>query len=199
VVRRVFTGLVEDIGTVAAIEAGKDGARLTITTPLAVDVAEGDSVAVAGACLTATAVAADGFSADVINETLSRTSIGALKQGGAVNLELAMKADGRFGGHIVQGHVDGVGTIAAVHADGLSMILTIAAEPAILRHVVEKGSITVDGVSLTIATVDANEFEVALIPETLERTTLGSAAKGTRVNLETDLFAKYAEKLAVAS
>lgn len=195
----MFTGLVEDIGTVARIDAGPDGARLTIKTTLAPSLAKGDSVAVSGVCLTATSVSAEDFSADAINETLSRTSIGSLEKDDSVNLELAMKADGRFGGHIVQGHVDGVGTIAAVRADGLSKVVTISAKPEILRYIVAKGSITVDGISLTVAAVDSKGFDVALIPETLARTTLGSAANGATVNLETDLFAKYAEKLAVAT
>jgi riboflavin synthase len=195
----LFTGLIEDIGTVAQIETDADGAQLTIETQLAASITEGDSIAVSGVCLTATAVSGDGFGAYAINETLDRSSIGALSEGGRVNLELSMKADGRFGGHIVQGHVDGVGTVAAIRADGLSRVVTVATGPEILRYVVEKGSITVNGISLTVATVDGDGFDVALIPETLERTTLGSAQLGDTVNLETDIFAKYAEKLAVAS
>lgn len=193
----MFTGLVEDVGEVAAIDAGADGAKLVIATELADQVAPGDSVAVAGVCLTATEVGHGRFSADAINETLSRTSLGSLGRGDAVNLELAMKADGRFGGHIVQGHVDGVGSVAAIRADGDSTVVTIAAAPELLRYVVEKGSITVDGVSLTVARVDGGGFDVALIPETLTRTTLGAVTEGAAVNLETDIFAKYAEKLAV--
>lgn len=192
----MFTGLVEDIGKVVSIESGTDGARLTIGTKLAAQVAVGDSVSVSGVCLTATAVTATGFSADAINETLRRTAIGALTEGDQVNLELAMKADGRFGGHIVQGHVDGIGMIANLREDGLSTVVTISAAPEILRYIVEKGSITVDGISLTVAAVDSGTFSVALIPETLERTTLGAAMNGATVNLETDIFAKYAEKLA---
>lgn len=192
----MFTGLVEDVGTVAKIDANGDGARLTIETTLAAQVKEGDSVAVSGVCLTATSVSANSFAADAINETLSRTSIGSLGDGDGVNLELAMKADGRFGGHIVQGHVDGVGEIAEIRADGLSQVITVAAQPELLRYIVEKGSITVDGISLTVAAVDEKGFDIALIPETLERTTLGAAKKGDTVNLETDIFAKYAEKLA---
>jgi riboflavin synthase len=192
----MFTGLVEDVGTVAKIDANADGARLTIETTLAAQVSEGDSVAVAGVCLTATSVSDSSFAADAINETLSRTSIGSLTDGDGVNLELAMKADGRFGGHIVQGHVDGTGEIAEIRADGLSRVITIAAQPELLRYIVEKGSITVDGISLTVASVDRQGFDIALIPETLERTTLGAAKQGDTVNLETDIFAKYAEKLA---
>lgn len=192
----MFTGLVQDIGTVRQIDAGADGARLTIDTALAPEVSEGDSISVAGVCLTATSVSAKSFAADAINETLSRTSIGALRKGDGVNLELAMKADGRFGGHIVQGHVDGVGTISAIRPDGLSQVVAISAAPEIMRYIVEKGSITVDGISLTVAQVERDGFDIALIPETLERTTLGSATAGATVNLETDIFAKYAEKLA---
>jgi riboflavin synthase len=192
----MFTGLVQDVGTVAKIDANSDGARLTIETTLATDVAEGDSVAVAGVCLTATSVSDMSFAADAINETLSRTATGRLQIGDPVNLELAMKADGRFGGHIVQGHVDGVGEITEIRPDGLSQVITIGAAPEILRYIVEKGSITIDGTSLTVARVDDEAFDVALIPETLERTTLGRAKAGDPVNLETDLFAKYAEKLA---
>lgn len=192
----MFTGLVQDVGTVAKIDKGAAGARLTIETRLAAEVAEGDSVSVAGVCLTATNVTPAAFAADAINETLSRTSVGSLSEGDHVNLELAIKADGRFGGHIVQGHVDGTGRISAVIADGLSRVVTITAEPQIMRYVVEKGSITVDGISLTVATVTRDGFDIALIPETIERTTLGFANTGDTVNLETDIFAKYAEKLA---
>jgi len=192
----VFTGLVQGVGTVAQIDTGSDGARLTIETTLAPDVAEGDSVSVAGVCLTATATSPISFSADAINQTLSRTATGRLQIGDPVNLELAMKADGRFGGHIVQGHIDGVGEISAITPDGLSQVVTITSAPEIMRYIVEKGSITVDGISLTVAQVERDGFDIALIPETLERTTLGKAKAGDVVNLETDIFAKYAEKLA---
>lgn len=191
----MFTGLVEDLGTVAAVDTTADGARLTVHTRLAAQLGTGDSVAVNGVCLTAVALAPDAFSADVMNETLDRSSLGAAAGGSPVNLELALRADGRLGGHIMQGHVDGVGIVAGVRDDGLARWVTIAAGPELLRYVVEKGSIAIDGVSLTVASVDDERFSVSLIPETLARTTLGTVAAGTRVNLEVDIMAKYAEKM----
>ena len=191
----MFTGLVEDRGAIAGIETTGDGARLRVTTRLAADVAEGDSVAVNGVCLTATAIADGSFAADAMHETLRRSSLGDLEVGSAVNLELALRADARLGGHIMQGHVDGTGTVATVSGDGFARVLTVAAAPGLLRYVVEKGSIAVDGVSLTVSRVDAGGFDVSLIPETLERTTLGDAAPGRTVNLEVDIVAKYVEKL----
>ena len=191
----MFTGLVADLGTVGAIEATADGARLTVRTTLAGELGAGDSIAVNGVCLTAVEATPEGFTADVMNETLDRSSLGAAGDGSAVNLELALRADGRLGGHIMQGHVDGVGTVAAIRDDGLARWVTIAAAPELLRYVVEKGSIAIDGVSLTVATVDGEGFGVSLIPETLARTTLGAMGIGTRVNLEVDIMAKYAEKL----
>ena len=192
----VFTGLVEDRGAVVAVDATADGARLRVRTRLAADVAEGDSVAVNGVCLTATAIEDGSFAADAMHETLRRSSLGALEAGAAVNLELALRADARLGGHIMQGHVDGTGTVAGVREDGFARIVTVAAAPELLRYVVEKGSIAVDGVSLTVSRVDGKGFDVSLIPETLERTTLGAAAPGRIVNLEVDIVAKYVEKLA---
>lgn len=191
----MFTGLVEDLGTVAAVDATADGARLTVRTRLAAELGTGDSVAVNGVCLTAVDLADGAFTADVMNETLDRSSLGAALNGSPVNLELALRADGRLGGHIMQGHVDGVGTVSAVREDGLARRVTIVAAPELLRYVVEKGSIAIDGVSLTIASVDEEQFSVSLIPETLARTTLGAVAAGTRVNLEVDVMAKYAEKM----
>jgi len=194
----VFTGLVADVGTVARVDATADGSRLTIETPLAREVADGDSVAVNGVCLTAVGVCGDRFGADVMHETVRRSSLADAGAGSRVNLELALRAADRLGGHIVQGHVDGVGAIAGLHDDGFARVLTIAAGREILRYVVEKGSIAVDGVSLTVARVDGDGFEVSLIPETLERTTLGTATEGAAVNLEVDLLAKYVEKLLAA-
>ena len=191
----VFTGLVEDRGTVVAIDTTADGARLRVRTRLAADVGEGDSVAVCGVCLTATAIEDDSFAADAMHETLRRSSLGALDVGSPVNLELALRADARLGGHIMQGHVDGTGSVAAVRDDGFARVITIAAGPELLRYVVEKGSIAVDGVSLTVSRVDGEGFDVSLIPETLERTTLGEVAPGGTVNLEVDIVAKYVEKL----
>ena len=166
----MFTGLVEDLGTVGGVDATVDGARLTVRTRLAAQLSEGDSVAVNGVCLTAVELTADAFTADVMNETLTRSSLGSAVHGAPVNLELALRADGRLGGHIMQGHVDGVGTVCDVRQDGLARWVTIAAEPELLRYVVEKGSIAIDGVSLTVATVNAEQFSVSLIPETLART-----------------------------
>jgi len=192
----VFTGLVAALGMVREADRGDDGTRLTVEAgALAAELAEGDSVAVNGVCLTATAIAGGAFSADVMAETLDRSSLGPLRAGDRVNLELALRAADRMGGHMVQGHVDGVGTVARVAEDGFARLVTVAADPALLRYVVEKGSIAVDGVSLTVATVDDAEFTVSLIPETLERTTLGAAEQGDAVNLEVDVLAKYVEKL----
>jgi riboflavin synthase len=195
----LFTGLVQDLGTIAGVEAGTDGVRLAVRTDLAGELAEGDSVAVNGVCLTATAIADGGFSADVMHETLRRCSLAEVRAGTAVNLELPLRPTDRLGGHVVQGHVDGMGTVRALHEDGFSRVVEIQAPPELLRYVVEKGSIAVDGVSLTVATVDEDGFSVALIPETLERTNLGAAVEGTPVNLEVDVFAKYVEKLVGAA
>jgi riboflavin synthase len=191
----VFTGLVEDLGTVEAVDATGDGVRLTVRTRLAPEVGEGDSVAVNGVCLTATAIDGDALRFDVMHESLRRSSLGELAEGGRVNLELAMRADARLGGHIVQGHVDAMGEIASVRQDGFSRVVEVRAPAELLRYVVEKGSIAVNGVSLTVSAVGEESFEVSLIPETLERTTLGAGEPGTPVNLEVDVMAKYAEKL----
>jgi riboflavin synthase len=191
----VFTGLVADLGTVAAVEATDDGARLTLRTALAAELGEGDSIAVNGVCLTARELTADTFSADVMNETLDRSSLGSAAAGARVNLELALRAADRLGGHIMQGHVDGVGEVRAVREDGFARVVTVAAGVDVLRYVVEKGSIAVDGVSLTVARIDDDSFDVSLIPETLERTNLGAVEVGMRVNLEVDVLAKYVEKL----
>jgi riboflavin synthase len=191
----VFTGLVQDLGLLDAVDATGDGARLRLRTALAAEVREGDSVAVNGVCLTATAVDADGFAADVMHETLRRSSLAQAAPGGRVNLELPLRASDRLGGHVVQGHVDGVGRVAAVREEGFARVVTVAAPPELLRYVVEKGSIAVDGVSLTVARLDDDGFDVSLIPETLERTTLGAAAPGDTVNLEVDVLAKYVERL----
>jgi riboflavin synthase len=191
----VFTGLVADLGTVQAVDATDDGVRLRVHTALAGGLRDGDSVAVNGVCLTAIGPDADGFGADVMHETLRRSSLREVTPGARVNLELPLRAEDRLGGHVVQGHVDGLGAVAAVREDGFARVVTIAADPELLRYVVEKGSIAVDGVSLTVAAVDGDRFDVSLIPETLERTTLGAAAEGAPVNLEVDILAKYVEKL----
>jgi riboflavin synthase len=169
--------------------------RLQVATSLAAELSEGDSVAVNGVCLTAVSADAQAFTAEVMNETLRRSSLAEVSAGGRVNLELPLRAQDRLGGHVVQGHVDGVGAVSAVEDDGFARVVTIDAPPALLRYVVEKGSIAVDGVSLTVSSVSPDTFAVSLIPETLERTNLGAAAPGTPVNLEVDVLAKYVEKL----
>jgi riboflavin synthase len=193
----VFTGLVADLGTVAAVDATADGVRLTLESPLADELREGDSIAVNGVCLTAVELCPPRFGAEVMHETLRRSSLGGVQAGGRVNLELAVRAADRLGGHIVQGHVDGVGVVDSVREDGFARVVTVEAGPDLLRYVVEKGSIAVDGVSLTVAAVRDSSFDVSLIPETLERTNLGAAVPGTPVNLEVDIVAKYVEKLVV--
>jgi riboflavin synthase len=191
----MFTGLVAAIGTVAAVERLAEGARVSVATPLAAELADGDSVAVNGVCLTAREAVAGSFAADVMAETLRRSSLGPLAVGDEVNLELPVRAGGRLGGHVVQGHVDGVGAVESVADEGFARVLRVTPADDLLRYVVEKGSIAVDGVSLTVSAVDGEAFEVSLIPETLERTTLGALAPGSIVNLEVDVLAKYVEKL----
>ena len=191
----MFTGLVADLGTVTAVDAGGGGVRLTVATPLAGELGHGDSIAVNGVCLTAVALTGQSFGADVMHETLRRSSLGEVRQGARVNLELPLRADSRLGGHVVQGHVDGVGSVREARQDGFARVMTIEAHPDLLRYVVPKGSIAVDGVSLTVARVDDSSFDVSLIPETLERTNLGAAALGTPLNIEVDILAKYVERL----
>jgi len=192
----VFTGLVQDLGEVTRVDETADGVRLAVRTPLARELAEGDSIAVNGVCLTAVGLCGgDLFGADVMRETLRRSSLAELEPGSTVNLELALRADARLGGHIMQGHVDGVGAVRSITQDGFSRVVEIAADPDLLRYVVEKGSIAVDGISLTVSAVGDDFFAVSLIPETLERTTLGAADVGRPVNLEVDVLAKYVEKL----
>jgi riboflavin synthase len=190
----LFTGLVADKGTVRSLGRDGDGLRLRIASALAAELAAGDSVAVNGVCLTAVEPGHDSFQADVMAETLRRSSLEPLDEGDEVNLELPLRPGDRLGGHIVQGHVDGMGTVTQVRDEGFSRVLEIAAAPELLRYVVEKGSIAVDGVSLTVSAVDDEGFQVSLIPETLDRTTLGQAAPGRRLNLEVDVLAKYVEK-----
>jgi riboflavin synthase len=191
----MFTGLVEDIGTVESLQSGDEGARLRIATQLAGEIGDGDSVAVNGVCLTATAVDAGGFETEAMNQTLSVTSLGGLGEGGRVNLELAMKASARLGGHIVQGHADGIGTVVSIEQDGFARRLRVGLGHELLRYVVEKGSLALDGVSLTVSGLGEGWAEVSLIPETLERTTLGGAAEGDKLNVECDVVAKYVERL----
>jgi riboflavin synthase len=191
----VFTGLVQSLGKVIEVARSERGATVSVSTPLASQIRPGDSVAVNGACLTATNVDDTSFSAEAMNETLSRTSLGALEPGTEVNLELPLRATDRLGGHVVQGHVDGLGTIVGAHEDGFALRVEIEAAPELLRYIVEKGSVAVDGVSLTVAELGSESFSVALIPETRERTNLGRAQPGRRVNLEVDVLAKYVERL----
>jgi riboflavin synthase len=193
----VFTGLVADLGTVEAVDSTADGVRLAVRTSLAGEIGLGDSVAVNGVCLTATTVADGVFTADVMHESLRRSSLSEIAAGSPVNLELSLRASDRLGGHIMQGHVDGMGVVRDVVTDGFSRVVTFSVAPELLRYVVEKGSIAVDGVSLTVSAIDEDSFSVSLIPETLERTTLGSATVGRPVNLEVDVLAKYVEKLVV--
>lgn len=191
----MYTGLVAATGRVAAMTATGDGARLRVETPLAAELGEGDSIAVNGVCLTAISPTSTGFEADTMHETLRRSSLGDLEPGGRVNLELSLRVGDRLGGHFVQGHVDGVGVVSAVREDGFARVVTVDADPGLLRYIVEKGSIAVEGVSLTVARVDGTGFDISLIPETQARTTLGAVAPGSRLNLEVDVLAKHVEKL----
>jgi riboflavin synthase len=192
----MFTGLVQDLGEITAADASGDGVRLTIATRL--ELAEGDSIAVNGVCLTATAIANGGFAADVMNETLRRSSLAEAGTGSRVNLELPLRAADRLGGHFVQGHVDGVGGIWDMRDDGFARVVTVGVPAELMRYVVEKGSIAIDGVSLTVSALGDDWLQVSLIPETLERTILGDVGVGQAVNLEVDVLAKYIERLAVA-
>jgi len=192
----LFTGLVQDLGEITAVDGSGDGVRLTIATRL--DLGEGDSIAVNGVCLTATAVADGHFAADVMNETLRRSSLAGVAGGAQVNLELPLRAADRLGGHFVQGHVDGVGGVWDMRDDGFARVVTIGVPADLMRYVVEKGSIAVDGVSLTVSALGDDWLQVSLIPETLERTILGDVRVGQPVNLEVDVLAKYIERLAVA-
>ena len=193
----MFTGLIEEGGRIAGIRAAEQGARLTVSAALVLDgLGIGDSVAVNGTCLTAVEIAADGFAVDAVAETLRRTSLGGLVVGDRVNLERPMRMGDRLDGHLVQGHVDGIGTVRSATPEGGSTVLEISAPPELLRYVVEKGSIAVDGVSLTVAGRLDDAFTVALIPHTMSVTTLGPQALGRAVNLEVDVVAKYVEALA---
>ena len=191
----MFTGIVREIGTVDAVERDEAGARLRIRGEVADDLSPGDSVSVNGVCLTA-ATAGDGvFAADVMNQTLSVTTLGTLEREGRVNLEPAVRAGEPLGGHLVQGHVDGTGHVTSVSEDGLARRVAVAVGENLLRYVAERGSVAIDGVSLTVAGITAGGLEVSLIPETLERTTLGDLREGSEVNVEVDVVARYAERL----
>ncbi len=192
----MFTGLVEEIGTIVALVPADGGLRVAIRAQVVTDgLAIGDSVAVDGACLTAVELHPDGFVIDAVAETLRRTTIGQAQPGDRVNLERALALGARLGGHLVQGHIDGTGAITEARPEGEGWVLRIEAEPGLMRYVVEKGSIAVDGVSLTVASRDATGLTIALIPHTIVATTLGPERVGSRVNLEVDLVAKYVEAL----
>ena len=192
----MFTGIVEEMGIVRQIQKGRASAVLTISAKKVLEDAHiGDSIAVNGICLTVTSLGSDSFTADVMHETLRRTSFSKLAPGSRVNLERAMAADGRFGGHIVAGHVDGVGIITQTRRDDNAVWYTFRAEPHVMRYIVEKGSITIDGISLTVAEVGGQTFSISAIPHTVSVTALQDRRKGDSVNLETDIIGKYVEKL----
>ena len=192
----MFTGIVEELGTVKQVVSGSAWGQIEIAGREVLEGTKlGDSIAVNGVCLTVTNLRSDSFTADVMAETMRRSNLGSLKKGDQVNLERAMAADGRFGGHIVSGHIDGTGTIAETRRDDNAVWYTVSAAPTLLRHIVEKGSIAIDGISLTVATVAADRFSVSVIPHTAAVTVLGRKRPGDIVNLETDIIGKYVEKL----
>lgn len=192
----MFTGIVEETGVICAVQRGAKSAVLTVEAKKVLeDVHVGDSIATNGVCLTVTAVRGGCFTADVMNETLRRSSLGSLTPGSRVNLERAMAANGRFGGHIVSGHIDGTGTVVSVRRDDIAVWYTIRTTPQLMRYIVEKGSIAIDGISLTVAAVETDRFSVSIIPHTVQETTLGEKRPGATVNLENDIIGKYVEKL----
>lgn len=192
----MFTGIVEELGNIRSVRRGQHSSVLSIAAKdILSDLKIGDSVAVNGVCLTATTVDSGGFTADVMHETLNRSSLGSLTVGSHVNLERAMAANGRFGGHIVSGHIDGTGTITALRKDDNAVWYTISASQELLRYIVEKGSIAIDGISLTVAEVGESWFSISAIPHTVAVTTLGEKRPGDTVNLENDVIGKYVEKL----
>lgn len=192
----MFTGIVEEIGSIKGISKGSNSAVLTLSAKKVLeDVSLGDSIAVNGVCLTVTSYRQDEFTVDVMHETMDRSSLSSLKAGSKVNLERAMMAKGRFGGHIVSGHIDGTGKIVSVKKDDNAVWYQISADKKILKYIIEKGSITIDGISLTVAKVTDRDFSVSIIPHTLENTILAYKSEGHIVNLENDCIAKYVEKL----
>jgi riboflavin synthase len=191
----VFTGLIGDLGSVSALELTRDGAVLRVRTRLAGELKEGDSIAVNGVCLTATSLGDDEFGAEVMAETLERSSLRALDLGAPVNLELPLRLADRLGGHIVQGHVDGTGTVVELREEGFSRVLSIDVSEPLAQQLVEKGSVAVDGVSLTVSALSEQAFAVSLIPETLRRTNFGTMRQGAVVNIETDILAKHIARL----
>lgn len=194
----MFTGIVEEIGSIRRVSRGAKSSVLTMGADKVLsDVALGDSIAVNGVCLTVTSFTNETFTADVMHETLNRSSLGTLRPGGLVNLERAMAANGRFGGHIVSGHIDGTGMVSEIRKDDNAIWYTIQAEDNLMRYIVEKGSIAIDGISLTVASVGRNFFQVSIIPHTASQTTLSHRRPGDIVNLETDCIGKYVEKLLI--
>lgn len=192
----MFTGIIEEIGKIKSVQRGAKSSMLTVGGSLIFDDLKiGDSVAVNGVCLTATQIGDGFFKADVMHETLDRSSLGRLRQGGMVNLERAMAANGRFGGHIVSGHIDGTGTISSIKKDDNAIWYFIKAEPEVLKYIVEKGSVAIDGISLTVAGITERDFSVSLIPHTAGETTLSQRRVSDIVNIENDVIAKYVEKL----
>jgi riboflavin synthase len=191
----LFTGLIGDLGEVSAVRRDGEGATLQVRTRLAHDLQAGDSIAVNGVCLTAADVSDDQFGAQAMAETLGRSTVGSLRAGSRVNLELALRAGDRLGGHIVQGHVDGTALVTAARRAGFARVLSLQVEPALARYLVQKGSVALDGVSLTVSALTEDGFEVSLIPETLARTNLGEIAPGASVNVEADILAKHVERL----
>ena len=192
----LFTGIIEETGVIRALSMSGHSGEISIRAKTVLEGTKiGDSIAVNGICLTVTSLRPDGFTADVMPETVSRSSLGGASAGDRVNLERAMAADGRFGGHIVSGHIDGIGTVRDLTRDENAVWVRIETEPQILRYIVEKGSITIDGISLTVASVTDRDFSVSIIPHTGAETTLLSRQPGDPVNLETDIIAKYTEKL----
>lgn len=192
----MFTGIIEEIGSIRSVARGTHSAVLSVRAErILEDIHTGDSIAVNGVCLTVSSFDKGGFTADVMHETLNRSGLGALKTDSPVNLERAMRADGRFGGHIVSGHIDGTGTIIGVRKDDNAVWYTIRAASSVMRYIVEKGSVAIDGISLTVAGVDAESFSVSVIPHTAKQTTLSRRRPGDSVNLENDCVGKYVEKL----
>lgn len=192
----MFTGIIEEIGKIVSIKKGAKSAVLAIEGPLVLqDAKVGDSIAVNGICLTATTIAGNVFTADVMAETMRRTALGNLRVGSPVNLERAMAANGRFGGHIVSGHIDGTGTITDMRQEENAVWVTIATDASIMRYIIEKGSIAIDGISLTVAAVSEKDFQVSVIPHTRQETTLLTKKVGDLVNLENDVVGKYVEQL----
>lgn len=192
----MFTGIVEEKGTVVSMNKGGSSTRLSIKAKkIFSDLKMGDSVAVNGVCLTVAGLAENVFTADIMNETLGRSSLGGLRVNDNVNLERAMAADGRFGGHIVSGHIDGMGKISAIQKDGNAVWYEVSANPKLMRYIVEKGSVAIDGISLTVAKVEKDSFSVSVIPHTAKETVLSAKGVGDTVNLENDVVGKYVERL----